>query len=297
VRWVDVASPWLASVGGDSRGTRRQAAAVARVALRFDDERAGLVHDEEYEVVITPLTELFDVAAAIAVDHDERDLGADAPVGVTYLLPDAKIRTKTFWTKLQRDLVDHLVRSRSLELAANPELKLVARPGETAEAFEARCATAADERADAEIAKLKGTYETRFRKLRDQLQTAENRAGVLREEHEGRRNEELISTVGGVLGGIFGGGRRRGGVTGSLGRAATRRRTSSTAGARLDAAQDKVQSLSDQLIDLQGDLENEVTEIDVRWSNAARQISTLSVPLERTDVKVTQLVLGWMPVA
>jgi hypothetical protein len=297
VRWIDVASPWLAEAGGDSRGTRLQAAIVAKVALRFDDEKAGLVHDEEYEVVLTPLTELMDITKAVAVDHDERDLRTEAPAGATYVLPEAKIKTKAFWTKVQRDLVDHLVRSRSLHLAANQELKLVARPGEAGEAFGLRCAAAADDRADAEIAKLKDTYETRLRRLQDQLETAENRADVLREEREGRRNEELLSTVGGVLGGIFGGRRRRGGVAGSLGRAASKRRTSSAAGARLDAAEDKVQSLSDQLIELQGDLENEVTEIDVRWANAAKQITTIEVPLEKSDVKVTQLVLGWMPIA
>ncbi len=297
VRWIDVAAPWLTAAGGDPRGLRLQAAAVARVALRFDDDTADLVHDEEYEIVLTPLTELLDVATAASVDHDERDLRAEAPAGVTYLLPEAKIATKTFWNTLRRDLVDHLVRTRSLQLAANRQLKLVARPGETAEAFQARCLAAADDRADAEIAKLKDTYETRFTRLREQLRTAENRADVLKEQHEGRRNEELLTTVGGVLGGIFGGRRSRGGVMGSLGRAAGRRGRTSTSEARLDAAQDKVQSLSDQLIDLQGDLENEVTEIDVRWATAAKEITTIEVPLEKSDVKVTQLVLGWMPVA
>lgn len=296
VRWIDVAAPWLAVVGGDARGTRFQAAAVARIAARFDDDASGLVHDEEYEVVLTPLRELLDVSAAVAVDHDERDLRTEAPAGATYVLPESKIGTKAFWTKLQRDLVDQLVRSRQLELPANRQLKLVARPGETAEAFATRCLQAADERADAEIAKLKDTYETRFNRLREQLRTAENRADVLKEEREGKRNEEVLSTVGGVLGGIFG-GRRRGGVFGTINKAATKRRQSSAAGARLDAAEDKVQSLSDQLIDLQADLENEVTEIDVRWANLAKQIETVQVPLEKNDVKVTQLVLGWLPVS
>lgn len=295
VRWIDVAAPWLSTVGGDPRGTRLQAAVVARVAMRFDDESADLVHDEEYEVVVTPLAEILDMKQAANVDHDERDLRTEAPAGATYVLPEAKIGTKAFWTKIQRDLVDHLVRSQQLELAANRQLKLVARPGETADAFATRCAVVADERADAEIAELKDTYETRFRRLREQLDTAEGRAEVLREEREGKRNEEVLSTVGNVLGGIFG-GRRRGGVFGSLGKAATKRRQSSAAGARLDAAEDKVQSLSDQLIELQGDLENEVTEIDVRWAARAKEIETVRVPLEKSDVKITQLVLGWMPV-
>jgi hypothetical protein len=82
----------------------------------------------------------------------------------------------------------------------------VARPGETAEAFAARClARRRRPRADAEIAKLKDTYETRFKRMREQLRTAEDRADVLKEERDGKRNEEVLSTVGSVLGGIFGG--------------------------------------------------------------------------------------------
>ncbi len=297
VRWVDVAAPWLSAAGGDPRGTRLQAGVVARVAVRYDDDGADLIHDEEYELVLTPLPELLDVASVVSVDHDERDLRTEAPAGATYLLPDAKVKNKTFWTKLQRDLVDHMVRSRQLRLLANRELKLVARPGETDDAFLTRCLAAADDRADAEIAELKETFETRFNRIREQLRTAEGRADVLREEREGKRNEELLSTVGGVLGGIFGGRRSRGGVFGSLGRAAGKRGRSSAAGARLDAAEDKVQSLSDQLIELQGDLENEVTSIDVRWAAAAKEIQPIEVPLEKGDVKVTQLVLAWIPVA
>ncbi|MEP4650332.1 MAG: helicase HerA-like domain-containing protein, partial [Ilumatobacter sp.] len=36
VRWADVAAPWLAEVGGDTRGPTLAAAAVARVHLRYD---------------------------------------------------------------------------------------------------------------------------------------------------------------------------------------------------------------------------------------------------------------------
>ena len=102
--------------------------------------------------------------------------------------------------------------------------------------------------------------------------------------------------MGSVLGGLFGGRRSRGGALGQLGRAAGRRGRTSAAGERLDAAQNKVNSLSEQLLLLEGEMQDEVTAIDVRWSNVAKEITTVDVPLERTDVKVTQLVLGWLPV-
>lgn len=296
VRYVDLAAPWLAEVGADTRSATLQAAAVARVALRYDDEKLDLVQDEEYEIVLTPLHELLDVSTHVAVDYDDRDLVVDAPAGANYLMCDARIDTKAFWTKLQRDLVDHLVRSRVLTLPANRSMKLVARPGETADAFASRCLTRAEQLADEETAKLKDKYEAKLDRIRQQLRTAEDRASVLEREQEGKRNEELLSTMGSVLGGILGGRRSRGGVFGSLGRAAGRRGRTAAAGERLDAAEGKVQGLSDQLIELQGELDNEMTAIDVRWSQVAREIGTIDVPLEKSDVKVTQVLLAWIPV-
>ena len=297
VRWVDVAAPWLDAVGGSARGHRHSAAVVARVALRYDDDKADLVHDEIYEAVIHPLPELLDVSLMAAVDHDERDLRNEATPGIVYRLCGAPIRTKSFWTRVERDIVDTLVRSRSLTLAANRGLKLVSRPGETADSFAARCATAADDAADTDVVKLKDIYAAKLDKLRAHLHTADDRADVLKEQRDGQRNEEVLSTVGTVLGGIFGGRRSRGGVFGSMGRAAGRRGRTAAAGERLDAAENKVNTLSEQIVQLEGDLDNELTAIDVRWAAAARDITTVNIGLERTDVKVTQLVLAWIPVS
>ncbi|MCU1360351.1 MAG: hypothetical protein JWN99_1640, partial [Ilumatobacteraceae bacterium] len=297
VRWIDVAAPWLAQVGGDPRGTRLAPVAVARVALRFDDDKADLIHDEEYEAIIHPLGELVDASLAVAVDHDDRDLATVAPTGANYVLGDAPIKSKAYWTKLERDLVDQLVRSRRLSVAANQPLKLFARPGEADDAFATRCLTEADHRADTEIAALKDKFETRIASVHAQMETAEGRADVLSAERSGKRNEEILSTMGSVLGGLLGGRRSRNGALGQLGRAAGRRGRTSAAGERLDAAQTKVNSLSEQLTRLEGDMENEVAAIDVKWSNVAKQITSIDVPLERTDVKVTQLLLGWLPVS
>ena len=53
-RWVDPAAPWLPEIGASPTGTTLEAAIVARVALRYDETKADLVHDEEYEAVHLP---------------------------------------------------------------------------------------------------------------------------------------------------------------------------------------------------------------------------------------------------
>jgi hypothetical protein len=296
VRWADIASPWLSAVGGDSRGTRYEAGIAARVALRYDDEKADLVHDAEFEAVIFPLEEQVDVTRAAAVDYDDRDLRTDAPQPCTYVLTDAPIKDKTFWIRIERDLIDHLVRVQTVELQTNRTLKLFSRPGESPDAFFQRCYADADARGDAETAKLRDKYATKVTRLQTQIQAAEDRAQVLETEKKGRRNEELLSTAGSILGGLLGGRRSRGGLLGKLGGAAGRRSRAAAAGDRLDAAENKLELLHSQLEDLETELTEEVAEIDTRWMAIAKDISTTQVPLERSDVKVTQLALVWIPV-
>ena len=87
VRYVDVAAPWLTAVGGNPTGTTRSPAIVARVALRYDETKADLIHDDEYEAVLFPLAEQLDVTALVPVDYDDRDLQVDAPADVSFDAP------------------------------------------------------------------------------------------------------------------------------------------------------------------------------------------------------------------
>ena len=83
VRWVDPAAPWL----GRGRRRRRRRRRTRRrsspgSSLRYDDTKADLVHDEEYEAVLFPLGAHVDVTTAVAVDYDDRDLRDAAPAAV-----------------------------------------------------------------------------------------------------------------------------------------------------------------------------------------------------------------------
>ena len=81
------------------------------------------------------------------------------------------------------------------------------------------------------------------------------------------------------------------------GGAAGRRGRSDAAGKRLDAAEDKIQLIHRELEDIEDELIKEVADIDARWVAVAKEITTETVSLEKTDVKVTQIALVWVPVA
>ena len=294
VRWVDPAAGWLADVGGDAMGMVGEAALVARVALRYDETKADLVHDQEYEAVLFPLADHVDVSRAVAVDYDDRDLRDSAPDGWTYRLSGAPLDQSSFFKQVERDLVDHLTRSLTMEVPVNQDLKLYGRPGEDDAAFAARCAQVANERADAETAKLRDKYEKKATTLRDRIEAATDAAEVASDQQKARERDSLLSSAGSILGGLLS-GRSRGGLLGQIGRAAGRGTRTSAGASRVDAAQNKVGRLQEELEAVEAELADEITEIDDRWTGLAANVSTLSIGLERTDVKVTQLAVAWIP--
>jgi hypothetical protein len=296
VRWVDPAAPWLSTVGGAPASSMFAAAVVARVALRYDDTKADVVHDEEYEAVLFPLTSHPDVTTATAVDYDDRDLREAAPTPCIYRLTDAPIGDRSFWSQLPKDVVDHLTRSRSLGIPTNAALKLFGRPGEGEAEFAARCQQAAGAKADEAAAALRDKYEAKVVKLRDQIATAESAADVAERQQSARQRDDLLSSAGSLLGGLLSGRRSTGSLLGKLGRAAGRTGKTSAAGARVDAAKGKVERLEAQLQELEDELAAELTDIGAKWTTTAAAITTTSIPLEKSDVKVTQLVLAWIPV-
>ncbi|MCU1345782.1 MAG: hypothetical protein JWL70_2048, partial [Acidimicrobiia bacterium] len=104
VAHVDPAAPWLSQFAPG--GNVLKAAVVARVNLLFDDTKAGLREQAEWEAVIYPLGTSFSAENLITVDYDDRDLSGPVPANASYEAPDAPIGRPAWWTQLKRDLVD-----------------------------------------------------------------------------------------------------------------------------------------------------------------------------------------------
>ncbi len=279
VSYLDPAASWAAQVGAVP-GHRLVPAAIARVLVRFDDTKADLILDQEYEAVLSALSALPDARAFVAVDYDDRDLLPTAPPGAVYRLPPSEVARKPWWTTLQRDLTDHLVRSLTVEIPTNPTLKLYGRVGESAEQFAARCQAAAADGGDQAIAALRSKYERRLGDIQRRVTTAQGAV----DRQRSQRNSSMASDM---LGGLF--GRRSMSIGTSM-------RRMSTANSRVDAAESRVDDLERQLADVQADLDAETRAIADQWRAKAADLSTMAVGLERTDVRVTQLGLVWIPV-
>jgi hypothetical protein len=294
--WVVSAAPWLDQVGGSANSTTFSPALAVRLSMTFDDTTADLRDEQEWEAIVHPLAAVIDTDAIVSVDHDDRDLTSAAPASAVYVLPDAKIDTAAWFKAAQSRIVEHVVATRSTTLLTNKQLKLWSRPGETAEQFTLRCDAAADDKADAETAKLRTTLEARIDRVRDAIDTAERKVDQADEDRKASRNEELLSGAGELLGALFGGRKSTRGigraVRGASGRRADTRREAAQADAAADALADKTQELTE----LEQQLADQVFEIDAKWSGVASDVSEVSIALEKTDVRVVDVKLVWLPI-
>ncbi|MGB8020507.1 MAG: hypothetical protein WCF04_04720, partial [Candidatus Nanopelagicales bacterium] len=277
VRYLDPAASWAASVGAVP-GSRLAPGVIARVKLRFDDTRADVVHEEEYEAVLFPIPDIAGPEQFRAVDYDDRDLLITAPPGAIYSLPPSEVGAKAWWTGLQRGLADLLMAARTIDVPTNPGLSLYGRVGETAEQFSTRCAAVAQDAADTEVARLQSTYETKLAAIQRRIDTAEQAV-------ERQRSARTSALATDMLSGLFGG---RTSITGAARRAAT-------AQGRVAAAADKVDDLERAMVDLRLEWDSDVAGIRAKWTARAGEAANLSIGLERTDVKVTSIGLVWIP--
>jgi hypothetical protein len=296
VRWMAPSAPWAAQVGADPMGSRFTAALAVRGTLTYDDRAIeGGAHREEWEAVVVPLGVGFDPATVHVVDHDDRDFLPAAPAGARYVLGELDLSRKGVLEGIRRATVDHLVASRSLAVSVNRPLKLASRPGETAEAFAARCDELAQDRADAAAAELRTKYEARLRRERDQAAAAADRVERAESKVNANRSSELIDGAGSLLGSLFGGRRRAGSIASSVSKAAGRRRRSAEAEGRLGDTRNRLAEEQEDIAAVEAELAAELTDVVNEWHEKAVAIERVDVPLEKSDVAISATCLLWIP--
>ncbi len=209
------------------------------------------------------------------------------------MLTDAPTDSAGFYRQAEADLKDWLYRNRKVEVFKNEHLKLYSRIGETEEEFVARCEEAAENAADAEVATLRDRYKVKIDRVKDQLAAAERRVRELEVDTQSRRQQELMAGAGDLLS-VFLGGKRR---SRSLSGAASRRSQTVRTQERLRSAHEELSDKAGDLDDLEDDLARDLMEITDRWNDSAREVQTIEIGLEKTDIAIDELALVWVPTA
>jgi hypothetical protein len=269
------------------------------VELLFDETKAKLRHTDTWEAIIPFTGDGPDVDGAVAVDFDDRDFvdaGVTGPAGgPIYVLPPVDIRAGMV-RSTKADVKAKLYSEETYQLHTNPELKLWSRPGETIEDFQLRCQAAADDGADDDAGKIRDKLMKKQESIEAALAKAEDRMAELEVQAEGRKEQQLVDLGSSILGGLLGGRRRSRGLASAARRMSSGRRQSAASGARLDTARNRVAEKIEDLDELELELAEALMEIDDEWSEKADSIEPFEVPLEKTDITVTDLMVVWVPV-
>jgi len=295
VAYADPAAEWAASLGAVPGGRRLVPVLACRVRMLFDESADDLRHESEWEAVAHPLAESVSGQDFTPVDYDKRDFRTEPPAGAVYVVPDAKIHTKTFFTKVRSSLKDRIYRNEELELFRNRELKLFSRVGETREQFVQRCAREADDQADREADKLRRAMAKKQDRVQAAIDKAEDRVRELQSDAHDRKQNELLSGALDLVGGLLGGRKSSRSLMGGLKRASGKRRMSSNAKQRVETAKNRLEDNLDKLEDLAAALEDSLAESRDAWDEAASAIEDRRVPLEKADITIEELRLVWLP--
>ena len=120
------------------------------------------------------------------------------------------------------------------------------------------------------------------------LETARRRVEDLTLEERAQQTEQLAAGAGMLLGALFGGRRRTRSMAGALGRSAR-------GASKRRAAEAKVADATDDLLEIEREIEASVLEIDARWRAVGDQIEPVAIRAEAADVTVERLTLVWAP--
>jgi len=301
VRYLDPGVDYADDIGASATGKRLKAGVAVRVEMLFDDTKAKLRHEVEWEAIITPLDGPLDSDDAIEVDYDDRDLISKEPDGAIYVLPDAKIKNKTYFTSAQKAIKDHIYSNEELELFYNSELKVYSRIGESRDDFESRCEKVADEGADKDADKLRKVLAKKIDRVNASIKKAEDKYREIQfdaiSRKQDQRTSQVIDIAGGVLGSLLGGRRStRSMITSGVRRNQSKGRMAQKAEERLKTAENRYAALIEDREELESELGDDLNDIQDDWSAKIHEIESVIVGLEKTDITIDDVALVWIPV-
>ncbi|MFZ1403493.1 MAG: hypothetical protein WAW03_10435 [Anaerolineae bacterium] len=192
---------------------------------------------------------------------------------------------------LESSFADHLYRSQSFNLWYNPSLKLYSKAGERQREFIIRCQQAAREARDAEVDVLAQKYNAQI--ARQQTKLYKQQRDLIENETEATAlNREKWVTIGETMVGALLGSRRTRVISTTM----TKQRL--TDQARLDVVEGRqtMDSLRQQISDLQAQSQRAAEAITSRWSAMLDDVREVKVMPRKTDVAVRLVALAWLPV-
>ncbi|UCE78537.1 MAG: ATP-binding protein [Nitrospiraceae bacterium] len=202
---------------------------------------------------------------------------------------------KKNYSAWEKEFKDWLYRTERLKLLKSPLLKIVSEPDESERDFRIRLQTAAHEKRDILVERIKNKYAAKIARLEERIRKAHEKLEREKEQTSQQKLQTAISFGATVLSALMG---RKKVSRSSLGRAAT---TAGRAGRILkekkdvQMAKEKIQELEQRLSELRESLVAEAEEIKTAVDPLTEKLDTITIKPKKMDISIALLALVWVP--
>jgi hypothetical protein len=190
--------------------------------------------------------------------------------------------------ELEADFADWIYYEQKAYVSANEDLKVYAGPQVPKGEFRKMCRDAAEAKEEAEIQKLKASYEKKIDTIEQKLRREERELREDEKELSQRKLEEFGTHAETVLS-LFSGRRRK--VSTSL----TKRRMTSKAKADVEESKEAIEDYLEDIQELEQDLAETLEDITQKWDEVAEQVSEIPVTPYKKDIQIRMFGIAWIP--
>jgi hypothetical protein len=252
----------------------------------FDDHSLGIYIRKKYLASI-PISSTLDWKN-IEIKESGIEYSESPLPGIRGYEPFGTTINYSFTRKIKSSFKNYLYANKSLNLFINRELNTVSALDESEETFRQRCRDVIEKIIDKEIEKMKKKFDQRMDRIEDKIAREKLKIQGLESEHKSKRTEEIVSIGETLLGVLLGSKSRRGFST-----AARRRRMTSTAASKIKMRKMKLSQLEEDLLDLQEEVEERITDIEDTYYEQADNIEDFEIRLEKDDIVVSSQNILW----
>ena len=189
---------------------------------------------------------------------------------------------------LSKDFEEWIYRDNGLTLFTNDQLKLTSKPGESREAFEARCIEASQGGQSDEVKKIEVKYE----KLRKSIESKKMKEEIELEKEQKILNQRRMEEAGTGLSTVISlfSGRKK-----SISSSLTKRRLTSTAKSNVEESELMIEEYNKQLAELDEKMKEELDAHQESTQDMAGTIREVTVNPYKKDIIQEFFGLGWLP--
>ena len=268
------------------------AADITYTSARYnvEDERSCL-HVSEFEDGPVDI----DWDNAEPLDFAVDDLDSDGEESAEFTECPASAGVAKNYTAWSREYKRWVRQNEVITLFRSKRYRLSSTAGESEGDFRARLQTAANEKRDQAVAKLRKRYATKTTTLENRLMRAQQAIDRERQQASKKKLDTAVSVGTAILGALLGRKKISSSTTTRIGSAIKTAGGARKEAADIKRAEETAAKVSKDIEALNRELQKEVAALDTAFDAQAEELNEVVVRAKSTDIHVPLVGLAWMP--